>query len=57
MGHHDERRQKRVRKAIRKTKKEMVEATEKVVEQIDMEERRRAAQVLINRVMDALLRK
>jgi hypothetical protein len=57
MGYHDERRQKRVRKAIRKTKKEMVEATEKVVEQIDMEERRRAAQVIINRVMDSLLRK
>ncbi len=56
MGHDDIRRQKRVRKAIQKTEKEMAETTEKVVEQIDVEERRRAAQVLINRVMDSLLK-
>lgn len=56
MGHNDERKQKRVRKAIQKTEKEMAEATEKVVEQIDVEERRRAAQAIINRVMDSLLK-
>jgi hypothetical protein len=56
MGHNDIRRQKRVLKSIRKTKKEMVETTQEVVQQIDIEERRKAAQAIINRAMDFLLR-
>ncbi len=56
MGHHDERRQKRVRKSIRKTEKEMEKAAQEVVQQVDVEERRRAAQAIINRAMDFLLR-
>lgn len=56
MGINDERRQKRVRKANRKAKKEMAKATQKVVERIDTEERRRKAQAIINRVIDSLLK-
>lgn len=56
MGHNDTRRQKRVRKAIQKTEKEMAKATKKVVEQVDVEERRRKAQAIINRVIDSLLK-
>jgi hypothetical protein len=55
MGTPDKRRQKRLVKGNRKTTKEMKKAVETVVQQVDIEERRRAAQTIIDRVMRSLV--
>lgn len=52
----DKRRQKRILKGNRKTAKEMEQAVQETVQQIDTEERRRVAQQIINRAMDFLVK-
>jgi hypothetical protein len=51
----DKRRQKRLLKGNRKTAKEMEKVVQETVQQIDVEERRRAAQAIIDRVMRSLV--